>query len=346
MRDPATLLPRHWQRLKRFLNARRKAATSVSVAANFDDDAYLGANPDVAAAVQRGEFQSGRQHYEIFGRNERRPLRAVAASLPKVPLSLDEAKARKLARLRPLLRGDMPFTQNEKLYDFLTEDLRSQFHIVATDAVSSNDYDAHVLNLIERHANGWILDCGAGKRSVYYDNVVNFEIVAYDTTDVRGVGEVLPFADNSFDAVVSIAVLEHVKDPFRCAAEIARVLKPGGDLICCVPFLQPYHGYPHHYYNMTHQGLTNLFAPYVEVDRVEVYASVLPIWSLAWIIGSWADGLKGKTRSDFLNMRLEEFLVSPQELLRAPFVTELPAAKNLELASACVLFGRKINAAK
>jgi hypothetical protein len=26
-----------------------------------------------------------------------------------------------------------------------------------------------------------------------------------------------------------------------------------------VPFLQPLHGYPHHYYNMTGEGLRNLF---------------------------------------------------------------------------------------
>ena len=39
---------------------------------------------------------------------------------------------------------------------------------------------------------GLILDCGGGRRRVYLDNIVNFEIVVYDTTDVRGVGEMLP----------------------------------------------------------------------------------------------------------------------------------------------------------
>ena len=80
---------------------------------------------------------------------------------------------------------------------------------------------------IHRLQDGLILDCGAGRRPIYYSNVVNFEIVAYDTTDVRGVGESLPFETDSFDAVFSFAVLEHVKDPFRCASEICRVLKPG-----------------------------------------------------------------------------------------------------------------------
>jgi SAM-dependent methyltransferase len=254
---------------------------------------------------------------------------------------LADAKTRKLERIEPLLRRDMPAERRADHYDFLSDDLRRECNIVDTDAVSSNDYDGKVLSLIERYADGMILDCGAGRRGTYYDNVVNFEIVDYDTTDVRGVGESLPFADASFDAVVSIAVLEHVRDPFRCAAELVRVLKPGGELVCCVPFLQPYHGYPHHYYNMTHQGLRALFERDLVVESVEVYDSVLPIWSLTWILQSWADGLSGATRADFLKMTVADLMQSPAAYLRAPFVRELAAAKNHELASANVLTARK-----
>jgi SAM-dependent methyltransferase len=323
-----------WQRLV-------SRPVEIRAVADFDEAAYLRANPDVAAAVDRGQFRSGWHHFETFGKDEHRRLGTDSSFQRPGALDLKEAKARKLQRIRSLLREDMHFLETGSYYDFLTEEMRSEFNIVDTDAVSSNNYDDHVLGLIERHCNGFVLDCGAGKRSVYYDNVVNFEIAAYDTTDVRGVGEVLPFLDGAFDAVVSIAVLEHVKDPFRCASEIARVLKPGGELICCVPFLQPYHGYPHHYYNMTHQGLRNLFATYINVDRVEVYQSVLPIWALTWIVNSWAQGLKGKTRENFLDIRLRDLLAPATDFLGAPFVTELPIQKNLELASACVLFGRK-----
>jgi SAM-dependent methyltransferase len=63
--------------------------------------------------------------------------------------------------------------------------------------------------------------------------------------DVVGVGEELPFADEFLDTVISNAVLEHVKDPFRYEREMAHVLKPGGELFCAVPLLQPVHGYPH-----------------------------------------------------------------------------------------------------
>ena len=48
--------------------------------------------------------------------------------------------------------------------------------------------------------------------------------VAYDV----GVGERLPYADEAFDAVVCVDVLEHVKDLAQVIREIARVLTPGG----------------------------------------------------------------------------------------------------------------------
>lgn len=45
---------------------------------------------------------------------------------------------------------------------------------------------------------------------------------------VRGAGESLPFRDATFDLVVSVTVIEHVRDVDRCLAELARVLRPGG----------------------------------------------------------------------------------------------------------------------
>jgi SAM-dependent methyltransferase len=184
-------------------------------------------------------------------------------------------------------------------------------------------------------------DAGAGRRPVYYDHVVNYEIVAYDTTDVVGVGEELPFADNSFDAVIPNAVLEHGKDSFRCVREIARVLKPGGELFCEVPFLQPVHGYPHHYYNMTDQGLRAMFADLLDVERVDVPRCLLPIWSLTWICSSWAAGLTGRARDEFLSMRISDLVGPPAPHLDRAYVTQLTPAVNNELAAGHASFARK-----
>lgn len=43
----------------------------------------------------------------------------------------------------------------------------------------------------------------------------------------------LPFADNSFDGIWSIWVLEHLDEPEQMLQEMARVLKPGGGLFLC-----------------------------------------------------------------------------------------------------------------
>jgi 2-polyprenyl-6-hydroxyphenyl methylase/3-demethylubiquinone-9 3-methyltransferase len=43
-----------------------------------------------------------------------------------------------------------------------------------------------------------------------------------------GVGEALPYADGTFDAVICVDVLEHVRDLKQVLAEVARVLRPGG----------------------------------------------------------------------------------------------------------------------
>lgn len=53
------------------------------------------------------------------------------------------------------------------------------------------------------------------------------------TRVVRAPAEHLPFADESFDTVVSTLVLCTVSNPARAVAEVARVLKPGGRLLFC-----------------------------------------------------------------------------------------------------------------
>jgi SAM-dependent methyltransferase len=46
---------------------------------------------------------------------------------------------------------------------------------------------------------------------------------------------VLPFAPETFDAVVASSVLEYVDDPVAVLRECRRVLRPGGVVLCTVP---------------------------------------------------------------------------------------------------------------
>ena len=251
------------------------------------------------------------------------------------------AKQAKLDRIAGLLKPEYRTRRQAGHFDCLDDETRRSAGIVPTSHVSENPYHVPALQLFERHRDGLVLDVGAGRRDGYLPHVVYLEVVPYESTDVLAAGETLPFVDGAFDAVHSCAVLEHVRDPFACAREVMRVLKPGGELMCSVPFLQPYHGFPRHYYNMTHQGLHNLFAG-LDVFGVEVYEELRPYTALQWMAGSWAMGLPPEERDRFLDTTLRELLaMKPDEAFAHPFVAGLPPAKNHELACASTLFARK-----
>lgn len=56
---------------------------------------------------------------------------------------------------------------------------------------------------------------------------------------VAAAGERLPFADGSFEIVLSDNVIDHARDPLRIVDEIVRVLKPGGILYFTVNVHHP-----------------------------------------------------------------------------------------------------------
>ncbi len=81
-----------------------------------------------------------------------------------------------------------------------------------------------------------ILDLGCGSGSITKSlNSRNFDCVGVDTylennhPFYKGTADEIPFPDNSFDCLIMIEVIEHIKP--SCYSEINRVLKNNGIII-------------------------------------------------------------------------------------------------------------------
>jgi SAM-dependent methyltransferase len=113
-----------------------------------------------------------------------------------------------------------------------------------------------------------ILNLGSGQE--LWDRKIRHKMVNMDIdlsrgrSDICADGHYLPFASQSFDAVFSNAVLEHVRKPWVVAAEIRRVVRMGGMVSINVPFLNIIHDVVD-YYRFTADGLRVLFEDFEEV---------------------------------------------------------------------------------
>ena len=92
-----------------------------------------------------------------------------------------------------------------------------------------------------------VLDAGCGSGRIFrYELAAGCRVVGVDIGDemrdnpnvqLRARGDIaaLPFRDASFDALLASHVMEHLPEPQRALAEMARVLKPGGVVLLLTP---------------------------------------------------------------------------------------------------------------
>jgi len=140
---------------------------------------------------------------------------------------------------------------------------------------------------------GLVLNAGSGTREISHlvdGTVVNQDLSFPGDTrtnvDIVSSLHEIPRADDVFDGVLCIAVLEHVENPVQAMAEMFRVTKPGGFLVCSVPFLQPEHKIPTDFQRYTRDGLETLVesAGYVIDETIPLYT----VWhTLHWIVYEW-----------------------------------------------------------
>ena len=182
---------------------RTARAPLEEVREDFDEDAYLEANKDVAEAVYMGRELSGRNHYEAWGRAEGRSLRNRTGEI--------------LRHCSKVLRGI---------------EIGPDFNPLASRARGYNclSMDVFTADQLRQIAKG---DANIPRDQIA--NIADVNIVG----SASEIGEIVcaKYGQGSFDYIVSSHNFEHLPDHIRFLQGCARVLKAGGYLSMAVPDL-------------------------------------------------------------------------------------------------------------
>lgn len=165
-------------------------------------------------------------------------------------------------------------------------------HLIPNPSVNlaSTKVIARLREVLDAEGNVKILVVGGGSQRSWLDGLLKVknphQVIYSDIDSAADVdlfcdGHDLPFKSDTFDAVITTAVLEHVMYPERVASEITRVLKAGGVLYSELPFMQQVHEGAYDFTRYTLSGHRRIFNSFEELDSGMVAG---PGTALVWAI--------------------------------------------------------------
>jgi predicted SAM-dependent methyltransferase len=162
----------------------------------FDEAGYLRLNPDVASAVNAGQFKSGLAHYELFGREEGRTCFGLSRH-EKVMVGLKR--------------------------DGLGLEIGPSYNPIAP---KRQGYNVHILDYLDQKA----LRDKYADHSQYGVNIEDVDFVwqGQPLSDLIGKTGV-------YDWIIASHVIEHVPDLITFLQQCEALLKPEGRLSLVVP---------------------------------------------------------------------------------------------------------------
>lgn len=136
---------------------------------------------------------------------------------------------------------------------------------------------------------GKVLDIGCGQSPYRY--LLNASATEYKGIDVVEAssfdyvnnditlfdGEIIPFEDNTFDAIICTEVLEHVYNYQTLVDEMYRVSKPNARAIITIPFSARYHYIPYDFFRYTPSALEKIFSKFSKMEITPRGTDVLSI---------------------------------------------------------------------
>jgi len=196
-----------------------------ATAQDFDEAAYLRANPDVAAAVAAGKFSSGRQHFERYGHAEKR------YQLLESPFSFYETRPPSAINALDLFArrwsSDIPGYPGYGAADHFNSPLIAWFlersgdvrgrHILELGPLEA----AHTCMLSKAGADITPIEGNAG---AYLKCLIVKEVLGFKARFL--LGDFTAFVAETterFDTVVASGVLYHMERPIELLSDLARL---------------------------------------------------------------------------------------------------------------------------
>ena len=146
---------------------------------------------------------------------------------------------------RRLALSARPDLSERELHEYVAEVEGHESQVTGVVGYFYAMYRAEVLARVAGRRGRDILEIGCGEGKMFEGSLV--EPVQMDVSLTRlgragktrfllcADGYQLPFANESFDVVLLVAVLEHTSAPWKVLDEARRVLRPGGRAIMVVP---------------------------------------------------------------------------------------------------------------
>lgn len=190
-----------------------------------------------------------------------------------------------------------------------------------------------ILNL-----KGKLLDVGCGSKPYQslcqVDEYIGLEIDDegnrnHNYADVFYDGKTIPFANNTFDSILSNQVFEHVFNPNDFLKEVNRVTKMGGLFLMTVPFVWDEHEQPYDYARYSSFGLKHILGEN-GFEIVEHRKSNNGLEVIFQLINDYIYK-KTVTKNGYLNLLFTLLFMAPINMIGLIFSKILPRNNDLYL---------------
>jgi uncharacterized protein YbaR (Trm112 family) len=150
-----------------------------------------------------------------------------------------------------------------------------------SDLIIRNDYDPWIPKTIIQSLgkDQIILEVGCGNRALSIPNLIRLDVALTPYVDVVADIHALPFIPECLDFIFSMAVVEHLQNPFQASHSMFTALKDGGYIYHECNFVFTYHGYPSHFFNATAEGMKSIFSAF-SIIRQGVAPYQMPSFAL------------------------------------------------------------------